>query len=100
MKQITQDDGAEQPKDSDTVSPTILEAFIREIEAYCEATRQAPSSLLGGLGNPTAYKRIKAGGDCATRTVDKARAHMRAHPAPPIATPAEQQACPEQAKNS
>jgi hypothetical protein len=59
------------------------EAFIREIEEYCLATSQAPSSFcLNVVRNGALYKRLKSGGDCGIRQLDKIRAYIRENPAP------------------
>lgn len=58
------------------------ENLIQEIEEYCAATGQAPSSFcLNVVRNGALYKRLKAGGDCGVKQLDKIRKYIRENPA-------------------
>ena len=59
------------------------EKLIKEIEDYCAATNQAPSTFcLRVANNGMLYKRLKEGRDCGVKVLDKIRAHIATHPAP------------------
>jgi hypothetical protein len=62
-----------------------LEKLISEIERYCAATGQAPSTFcLKVVHNPSLYRRLKSGSGCNVKVLDKIRAHIAANP-PPVA---------------
>ena len=57
--------------------------LIHEIETYCEAMDVAPSTFcLRAAKNGTLYKRMKEGGDCGVKVLDKIRAYIKANPIP------------------
>lgn len=60
-----------------------MDDLIKEIEAYCKAAGIAPTTFgrLSGAGG-TFISRLRAGGGCTMRTVEKIRQYMADNPAP------------------
>jgi hypothetical protein len=62
--------------------------LIQEIEAYCAAAGMAPSTFcLKVANNGALYSRMRDGGDCGVKVLDKIRAYIAANPAPQSETP-------------
>ncbi len=62
-----------------------MEQFIAELEAYAQACGWKPSTLCQKINsNAKLYKRLKSGGSCTLKTVEKYRAYMAANPPPAL----------------
>ena len=60
------------------MSMSELQALIAD---YCERTSTAPSTFgRRALGDPGFVSRLKSGGQCLPRTMDRVRAYMAANP--------------------
>lgn len=57
------------------------EKLLKDIEDYCAATGQAPSTFcLRVVKNGTLYKRLQEGGDCGVKALDKIRKYIAENP--------------------
>jgi hypothetical protein len=68
----------------------MMSDLISEMKSYCDRSGTAASTLgRRALGDPSFVSRLRGGGECLPRTVEKVRAYMRANP--PAASKAEAQ---------
>jgi hypothetical protein len=69
----------------------MMSDLISEMKSYCDRSGTAASTLgRRALGDPSFVSRLRGGGQCLPRTVERVRAYMRANP--PAARPSTDEA--------
>jgi hypothetical protein len=64
----------------------MMSDLISEMKSYCDRSGTAASTLgRRALGDPSFVSRLRGGGECLPRTVERVRAYMRDNP--PAARP-------------